>query len=79
LVDGSNHVSQSDQLQREQVPSGVVSILNQILRPIQRFPQSLKSVRIVAFAFFLYRSIAEAAYRGTQPFDGLVPNQEGFG
>jgi hypothetical protein len=31
----------------------LASILNQILRPIQRFPQCLKSVRIIAFAFFL--------------------------
>ena len=32
-------------------------ILSQIFRPIQCFPQSLKSVRIIAFAFFLYRNV----------------------
>jgi hypothetical protein len=26
-------------------------------RPIQCFPQSLKSVRIIAFVFFLYRNV----------------------
>jgi hypothetical protein len=54
------------------------SILNQIFRPIQRFPQSLKSVRIIAFAFFLDGGVSEAAYRGAQTFDRLVTNPEGF-
>jgi hypothetical protein len=39
------------------------SILNQILGPIQRFPQCLKSVRIVAFAFFLDSGVPKSAYR----------------
>jgi hypothetical protein len=54
------------------------SILNQILRPIHRFPERLKSVRIVAFAFCLYGSVPKVAYRRTQTFDGFVSNPEGF-
>jgi hypothetical protein len=54
------------------------SILNQILRPIESFPQSLKSVRIIRFAFFLDGSIAKAAYQDTQTFDRLAPDVEGF-
>jgi hypothetical protein len=54
------------------------SILNQIFRPIQRFPQSLKSVGIIAFAFFLDGGVSEAAYRGAQTFDRFVANPEGF-
>jgi hypothetical protein len=49
------------------------STLNQIFRPIQRFPQILKSVRIIAFAFFLDGGVPEAAYRGC-----FVANPEGF-
>jgi hypothetical protein len=45
------------------------STLNQVFRPIQRFPQSLKSVRIIAFAFFLDGGVSEAADRGAQVFD----------
>jgi hypothetical protein len=52
------------------------SILNQILRPIQRFPQCLKRVRIVAFAFFLNGSVSKSADRRTQTFEGFVPNPE---
>jgi len=40
------------------------SILTQIFGPIQRFPQRLKSVRIIAFAFLLDGGVSEAAYRG---------------
>jgi hypothetical protein len=54
------------------------SILNQIFRPIQRFPQSLKSVRIIAFAFFLDGGVSEAAYRGAQTFDRFVADPERF-
>jgi hypothetical protein len=54
------------------------STLNQIFRPIQRFPQSLKSVRIIAFAFFLDGGVSEATYRGAQTFDSFVANPEGF-
>jgi|ERR1700730_17525555 len=53
-------------------------ILNQIFRPIQRFPQSLESVRIIAFAFFLDGGVSEAAYRGAQTLDRFVSNPEGF-
>jgi hypothetical protein len=55
------------------------SILNQILGPIQRFPQCLKSVRIIAFAFFLDGGVPEAAHRRTQTLDRLVPEVQGFG
>ena len=54
------------------------SILNQIIRPIQRFPQRLKSRADIAFAFFLDGSVAKAADRGTKTFDRLVPKPEGF-
>jgi hypothetical protein len=39
------------------------SILNQIFRPIQRFQQSLKSVRVVAFALLLDGGVPEPANR----------------
>ena len=52
--------------------------LNQIFRPIQRFPQSLKSVGIIAFAFFLDGGVSEAAHRRTQALDRLVPEVQGF-
>ena len=54
------------------------SILNQVFRPIQRFPQSLKSEGIIAFAFFLDGGVSEAAYRGGQTFDRFVANPAGF-
>jgi hypothetical protein len=54
------------------------SILDQILSPIQSFPQRLKSVRIISFAFLLDGSISKAANRGTQTFDCIVPETEGF-
>jgi hypothetical protein len=54
------------------------SILSQIFGPIQRFPQSLKSVRIIAFAFLLDGGVSEAAYRGAQTFDRFVSNPESF-
>ncbi len=54
------------------------STLNQIFRPIQRFPQSLKSVRIIAFAFSLDGGVSEAVDRGAQTFDRFVSNPEGF-
>jgi hypothetical protein len=54
------------------------SILNQIFRSIQRFPQSLKSVGIIAFALFFDGGVSEAAYRGAQTFDRFVANPEGF-
>jgi len=53
-------------------------MLNQILRPIQRFPQCLKSVRIIAFAFFLDGGVSKAAFCGAETFDGIVPNPERF-
>jgi hypothetical protein len=43
------------------------------------FPQRLKSVRIIASAFFLEGCVPKSADRGTQTFDRLVPNPEGFG
>jgi hypothetical protein len=43
------------------------------------FPQRLKSVRIIASAFFLEGCVPKSADRGTQTFDRLVPNSEGFG
>jgi hypothetical protein len=52
--------------------------LNQILRPVQRLPQCLKSVRIVAFAFFFDGGVAKSAYRGAQTFDRLFPEVQGF-
>jgi hypothetical protein len=54
------------------------SILNQIFRPIQRFPQSLKSVGIIGFAFFLDSGVSKAAYSGAQTFDRFVANPKGF-
>jgi hypothetical protein len=54
------------------------SILNQILRPIQRFPQCLKSVRIIASAFLPDGCVPKAADGGTKTFDRLVPNPERF-
>jgi hypothetical protein len=54
------------------------SILNQVLDPIQRFPQCLKSVRIIASAFCLDRGVPEAANRRTQALDRLVPEVQGF-
>jgi hypothetical protein len=42
------------------------SILNQIFRPIQRLPQCLKGVRIIAFAFFLDGRIPKSEDRGAQ-------------
>jgi hypothetical protein len=54
------------------------SILNQILRPIQRFPERLKSVRIIAFAFWFDGGVPKAADRGAQASDRLVSNPEGF-
>jgi hypothetical protein len=54
------------------------SILNQIFGPIQRFPQSLKSVRIIAFTFFFDGGVSEAAHGGAQTFDRFVANPEGF-
>jgi hypothetical protein len=36
-------------------------------------------VRIIASAFFFDGCVPESAYRGTQRFDRLVPNPEGFG
>jgi hypothetical protein len=54
------------------------SILNQILRPVQRLPQCLKSVRIITFALFLDGGVPKATYRRTQTFDRLVPNPERF-
>src|ERR1700722_3075739 len=38
----------------------------------------LKSVRIISFAFILDGSISKAAHRGTQTFDCIVPETEGF-
>jgi hypothetical protein len=38
------------------------SIPNQLFGPIQRFPQRLKSVRIVAFAFLLDGGVSEAEF-----------------
>ena len=35
-------------------------------------------MRVIAFAFFPDGSVPESAYRGTQTFDRLVPNPEGF-
>jgi len=54
------------------------SILNQILRPTYSFPQRLKSVRIISFAFLLDGSISKAAHRGTQTFDCIIPETQGF-
>jgi hypothetical protein len=47
---------------------------------IQRFPQSLKSVGIIAFELFLDGGVPEAAaaYRGAQTFDRFVANPERF-
>jgi hypothetical protein len=59
-------------------PASLVSILNQILRSIQRFPQCLKSVRIVAFAFLLGGGVPKSADRRTQTFDCLIPEMQGF-
>jgi hypothetical protein len=62
-------------------PSGSsqrVGSFYKILRPIQSFPQSLKSLRIIGFAFFLDGGVAESAYRGTQTFDRVVPHPERF-
>jgi hypothetical protein len=55
------------------------STLNQIFRPIESLPKRLKSVRIIAFAFFLEGSVPKWAYGGTKVFDRLVPNPEGCG
>jgi hypothetical protein len=41
-------------------------------------PQSLKSVRIIAFAFY-DAGVTESPNRGTKTFDRFVPNAEGFG
>jgi hypothetical protein len=38
------------------------SIPNQLFGPIQRFPQRLKSVRIVAFTFWFDAGVTKAAY-----------------
>src|ERR1700730_17034873 len=54
------------------------STLNQVLGSIQSFPKRLKSVRIIAFSFFLYGSVPKAAYPGAQAFDRVVPDAEGF-
>ena len=48
------------------------------LPPDPTLPQSLKSVRIIAFAFILNGSVTEPAYRGGETFDRLVSNLEGF-
>ena len=57
---------------------GKASIQNQILRPIKRFPISQKSVRIIAFAFFLDGGVPKAAYREVQTIDRLIPDPERF-
>jgi hypothetical protein len=54
------------------------SILDQIFRPIQHFPQCLKSVRVIAFAFFLDGCVRKPSHRRTQTFDRLVSEAEGF-
>jgi hypothetical protein len=54
------------------------SILNEIFRSIQRFPQSLKSVGIIGFAFFFDSGVSKAAHRGAQTFDRFVANPKGF-
>ncbi len=56
------------------ITSHPYSILNQLFGPIQRLPQSLKSGRIIAFAFLLDGGVSEAAYRGAQTFDRFVAN-----
>jgi hypothetical protein len=45
---------------------------------MQRFPQSLKSVRIIVFAFWFDGGVPKAADRGAQTLYGLVSNPEGF-
>jgi hypothetical protein len=42
------------------------------------FPQRLKSVLIIAFAFFLDGGVSKSAYRGAQALYCLVPNPEKF-
>jgi hypothetical protein len=54
------------------------SILNQILRPIQRLPQTLKSVRVIAFAFWFDGRVAKSAERGAEAFNRLVPEVQRF-
>jgi hypothetical protein len=55
-----------------------VSILNQILRSIQRFPQCLKGVWIVGLAFFLHGRIPKSAHRETETFVCIIAETQGF-
>jgi hypothetical protein len=64
------------------VDGGVICFrvyLEQLALALKLTPQRLKSVRIIASAFFLEGCVPKSADRGTQTFDGLVPNPEGFG
>jgi hypothetical protein len=45
---------------------------------LQRFPQWLKSVRIIAFAFCLDGGVPKSAHCGAKTFDSIAPNPEGF-
>jgi hypothetical protein len=52
--------------------------LNQILRMIESFPQSLKGVGVIAFALLLDDGVLKSADWRTQTLDRLIPNPERF-